>query len=110
MPPEIVDLNGYQVTDWPTTSEGEERHARETVQHYQALFAHPLVEGITWWDLLDGGWLNVLGRVDPKRRHSKTCLQELMKLIKGEWWLTPTQLFTDEKGKIHLIAFWVNTN
>ncbi|MCL1801394.1 MAG: endo-1,4-beta-xylanase, partial [Promicromonosporaceae bacterium] len=27
MPPEIVDLNDYQVTEWPTTPEGEERQA-----------------------------------------------------------------------------------
>ncbi|MDO9122377.1 MAG: endo-1,4-beta-xylanase, partial [Anaerolineaceae bacterium] len=58
MPPEIVDLNDYQVTDWPSTPEGEERQARETLQHYETLFAHPLVEGITWWDLQDGNWLN----------------------------------------------------
>ena len=32
MPPEIVDLNDYQVTDWPTTPEGEERQAREWKQ------------------------------------------------------------------------------
>ena len=105
MPPEIVDLNDYQVTDWPTTSEGEERQARETVQHYQALFAHPLVEGITWWDSLDGGWLNAPAGLIRKDGSLKPAYTELMKLIKGEWWLTPTQLFTDEKGQIHLNCF-----
>lgn len=50
MPPEIVDINDYQVTDWPTTPAGEERQAEEVVKHYKTLFAHPLVEGITWWD------------------------------------------------------------
>ena len=28
-----------------------------------------------------------------------------MKLIKGEWWLSPTQVFTDEKGRIQLNCF-----
>ena len=105
MPPEIVDLNDYQVTDWPTTSEGEERQARETVQHYQALFAHPLVEGITWWDSLDGGWLNAPAGLIRKDGSLKPAYTELMKLIKGEWWLTPTPFFTDEKGQIHLNCF-----
>jgi len=105
MPPEIVDLNDYQVTDWHTTSEGEERQARETVQHYQALFAYPLVEGITWWDSLDGGWLNAPAGLIRKDGTLKPAYEELMKLIKGEWWLTPTQLFTDEKGQIHLNCF-----
>ena len=105
MPPEIVDLNDYQVTDWHTTSEGEERQARETVQHYQALFAHPLVEGITWWDSLDGGWLNAPAGLIRKDGSLKPAYEELMKLIKGEWWLTPTPLFTDEKGQIHLNCF-----
>ena len=105
MPPEIVDLNDYLVTDWPTTSEGEERQARETVQHYQALFAHPLVDGITWWDSLDGGWLNAPAGLIRKDGSLKPAYEELMKLIKGEWWLTPTPLFTDEKGQIHLNCF-----
>jgi endo-1,4-beta-xylanase len=105
MPPEIVDLNDYQVTDWPTTLEGEERQARETVQHYQALFAHPLVEGITWWDSLDGGWLNAPAGLIRKDGAPKPAYEELMKLIKGEWWQSPKQLFTDEKGQIQLSCF-----
>ena len=53
MPAEIVDLNDYRVEEWQTTPEGEERQAEEAIQHYQTLFAHPLVEGITWWDSSD---------------------------------------------------------
>jgi endo-1,4-beta-xylanase len=105
MPPEIVDLNDYQVTDWPTTSEGEERQARETVQHYETLFAHPLVEGITWWDSSDGGWLNAPAGLIRKDGSIKPAYVELRKLIKGEWWLSPTQLFTNEKGQVSLNCF-----
>lgn len=105
MPPEIVDLNDYQVTDWPSTPEGEERQARETIQHYQTLLAHPLVEGITWWDSSDGGWLNApagLIRIDGS---TKPAYEELLKLIKGEWWIQPTKLTTNEKGEIQLNCF-----
>ena len=47
MPPEIVDLNDYQIPEWLTTPEGEERQAHEMEEMYRFLFAHPLVEAIT---------------------------------------------------------------
>ena len=106
MPPEIVDLNDYQVNDWPTTLEGEERQARETVQHYKTLFAHPLVEGITWWDAVDGGWLNAPAGLIRKDGSSKPAYDELLKLIKEEWWISPLRLTTDQDGKISLSVFW----
>jgi GH35 family endo-1,4-beta-xylanase len=105
MPPEIVDLNDYQVTDWPTTPEGEERQALETIQHYKTLFGHPLVEGITWWDLSDGGWLNAPAGLLRKDGSSKPAYNELMKLIKGEWWISPTRLNADGNGEISLCGF-----
>jgi GH35 family endo-1,4-beta-xylanase len=88
MPPEIVDLNDYQVEEWPTTSEGEERQAQEAILHYQTLFAHPLVEGITWWDMSDGGWLNAPAGLLRKNGSSKPAYDELLKLVKGEWWIS----------------------
>ena len=95
MPPEIVDLNDYQVSDWPITSEGEGRQARETMQHYNTLFAHPLVEGITWWDVSDGGWLNAPAGLIRKDGSGKPAYEELMKSIKGEWWVPATRIQTD---------------
>ncbi len=105
MPPEIVDLNDYQVTDWPTTPEGEERQAREVVQHYKTLFAHPLVEGLTYWDFADGGWLNAPAGLVRKDASSKPAYEELMKLIKGEWWLKPTHFITNQDGKARFTGF-----
>ena len=105
MPPEIVDLNDYQVEEWPTTPEGEERQAREAIQHYQTLFAHPLVEGITWWDSSDGGWLNAPAGLIRKDGSIKPAYNELMKLIKGEWWISPTTFKTDDNGKIQFSGF-----
>ncbi len=105
MPPEIVDLNDYQVTDWPTTPEGEERQAEQTIQHYKTLFAHPLVEGITWWDSSDGGWLNAPAGLLRKDGSAKPAYDELMKLIKDEWWISLTKLSTDENGQIQFSGF-----
>jgi GH35 family endo-1,4-beta-xylanase len=100
MPPEIVDLNDYQVNEWPTTPAGEERQAREAVEFYQTLFAHPLVEGITWWDFADGGWLNAPAGLIRKDGTPKPAYSELLKLVKEEWWTPPTRLTTDHNGSL----------
>jgi endo-1,4-beta-xylanase len=105
MPPEIVDLNDYQVEEWPTTPEGEERQAQEAIQHYKTLFAHPFVEGITWWDMSDGHWLNAPAGLLRRNGSSKPAYDELLKLIKGEWWIGPTHFATDEHGKIWFSGF-----
>jgi GH35 family endo-1,4-beta-xylanase len=105
MPPEIVDLNDYQPTDWPSTPEGEERQAQEVILHYKTLMAHPLVEGITWWDLSDGGWLNAPAGLLRKDHTPKPAYEELRKLIKGEWWLAPTKLTTDANGQLSFTGF-----
>jgi GH35 family endo-1,4-beta-xylanase len=106
MPPEIVDLNDYHVQEWPTTLEGEDRQAEETLQHYKTLFSHPLVEGITWWDLSDGGWLNAPAGLIRKDGSSKPAYDELIKLIKGDWWITPIKLITDTNGEIQFSGFF----
>ena len=105
MPPEIVDLNDYQVTDWPTTPEGEERQAREVVTHYETLLAHPLVEGITWWDFSDGGWLNSPAGLVREDGSAKPAYEELLKRVKGDWWLPPTRLTTNAEGQIQFSGF-----
>ena len=105
MPPEFLDLNDYKVREWPTTPEGEDRQAREAIQYYATLFSQPLVEGITWWDIADGGWLNAPGGLLRRDGSNKPAYDELMKLIKGEWWVVPTKLTTDENGRIDFTAF-----
>jgi GH35 family endo-1,4-beta-xylanase len=105
MPPEIEDLNDYQVAEWPSTPEGEERQAKEVLLHYQTLFAHPLVTGITWWDLADGKWLKAPGGLTRIDASSKPAYEELLKLVKGEWWLAPTRFTTDATGKIQFHGF-----
>ena len=105
MPPEIVDLNDYQVADWPTTPEGEARQADEVDTHYRTLVAHPAVEAITWWGFPDGGWLNAptgLVRVDGS---PKPAYERLHALVKGEWWLPPTAMRTDDDGRLRVSGF-----
>jgi endo-1,4-beta-xylanase len=105
MPPEIVDLNDYQVDEWPTTPEGEARQAREVVQHYKTLLAHPAVKAITWWGLNDGGWLKAPSGLIRQDQTSKPAYEALLNLVKGEWWLAPTKMVTDGEGKLKFNGF-----
>lgn len=105
MPPEIEDLNDYKIDSWPTTPEGEERQAREVASHYKTLFAHPLVESITWWNFVDGGWLDAPSGLIRKDNSSKPAYEELKKLIKQEWWTAPVKAATDENGTVSFEGF-----
>ncbi|MEA4909409.1 MAG: endo-1,4-beta-xylanase [Anaerolineaceae bacterium] len=105
MPPEIVDLNDYQVDEWPSTPAGEVRQAQEVVLHYKTLLAHPAVQAVTWWDFTDGGWLNApsgLLRADGTPKPAYLALEQL---IKGEWWLPPTRWVTDAAGRFTFSGF-----
>jgi endo-1,4-beta-xylanase len=105
MPPEIVDLNDYQVGEWPSTPEGEERQAQEVVMHYKTLFSRPLVEGITWWDMTDGGWLKAPAGLLHQDQSRKLAYDALLNLVKGEWWLAPTKFVTDANGQFTFKGF-----
>ena len=108
MPSHIVDLNDFQVDDWPSTSEGEERQAEEVVSFYKTLFSHPKVEAITWWDIKDGAWLKAPSGLIRKDASPKPAYNELMKLIKDEWWCKPAGLKTDSQGRIFINGFLGN--
>ncbi len=105
MPPEIVDLNDYQVDEWPSTPEGEARQAQETVLHYKTLLAHPAVEAITWWDMTDGHWLNAPAGLVRADQTPKPAYDALLKLVKGDWWLAPTKMTTDASGQLSFTGF-----
>ncbi|CAM5777817.1 endo-1,4-beta-xylanase [Cellulomonas persica] len=101
MPPEIDDLNDYQVDSWPSTPEGEARQADELVRHYQLLVEHPAVQTITYWGLGDAGaWLGApagLVRADGTPKPSYTALRDL---VRGQWWHAPQVLRTDASGRV----------
>ncbi len=104
MPPEIDDLNDYQIPEWPSTPEGEDRQAREMVEMVTELFRHPLVEAITAWDFNDGKWLGAPSGVLRKDNSIKPAYTALMEKIKGEWWTKETAV-TNEKGEMSLTGF-----
>ncbi len=105
MPPEIVDLNDYQVDEWPTTPEGEARQAEEVVRHFKTLFAHPAVEAITWWGLEDGGWLKAPSGLVRKDQSPKPAYEALFDLVKKQWWLPPTKMVTDGRGQLRFTGY-----
>ncbi|MCR5670182.1 MAG: endo-1,4-beta-xylanase [Butyrivibrio sp.] len=104
MPAHIVDLNDWQVDEWPSNPEGEERQAKEIEEMYRTLFEHPLVEAITTWDYRDGAWLKAPSgflRLDNSQKPSYEMLKDL---VKNEWW-TYTLVKTDENGYAKVEAF-----
>jgi len=106
MPPDIVDLNDYQVENWPSTPDGEARQAEQIATYYRTLLAHPAVQAVTYWGLTDRtAWLGApIGflRADGTRKPSYDALHAL---VKGQWWLAPTTVTTDEQGNFDITAF-----
>jgi len=106
MPPEIVDLNDYQVETWPTTPEGEARQADELVRHYRTVVSHPAVESLTYWGIADeGSWLGAPSGFIRLDGTPKPAYDALRELIKGEWWLAPTEALTDADGRVAVSGF-----
>jgi GH35 family endo-1,4-beta-xylanase len=106
MPPEIEDLNDYQLPEWPTTPEGEERQADEVVRHYRSLVSHPSVQVINYWGLSDNGmWLGAPGGLVRLDGSPKPSYDALRGLIKGEWWYAPTGMRTDADGRVRVSGF-----
>ncbi len=83
MPADIVDLNDYQVEDWPTTPEGEARQAAEVDEMFHILLSHPSVEAITQWDFGDGAWLGAPSGCIRKDGSTKPSY-DVLKKIRGE--------------------------
>lgn len=104
MPSHIVDLNDWQVDEWPTTPEGEERQCREIEELYRTLFEHPLVEAITTWDFRDGAWLKAPAGFLRLDNSEKPSYEMLRKLIKEEW-STKSLLTTDSEGRVTVEGF-----
>ena len=104
MPPEIVDLNDWQVEDWPSTPEGEARQAKEIEEMYRILFSHPLVQAITTWDYKDGAWLKAPSGYIRLDNSLKPSYKMLKNLVRNEWW-TDTEVMTDAEGYANVEAF-----
>ena len=106
MPPHIVDLNDWQVDEWPSTEDGEARQADELERHYRTLLSHPSVEAVTYWGLSDQGmWLNAPGGLVRSDGTPKPSYERLRRLVKDEWWLSPTAMRTDAGGQVMVSGF-----
>lgn len=104
MPPEIVDLNDFRVTEWPSTPEGEARQADDLMRMMDYLFARPLVEGFTTWDFEDHQWLRAPSGLIHSDGRPKPALEALKKKLKTDWHTCVT-LRTDENGFTALAGF-----
>lgn len=104
MPAYIDDLNDYQVTDWPTTPEGEDRQARETEEMFRILFGHPLVQGFTTWDFTDNAWLNAPAGYLRKDNSKKPSYEVLDQMINKDW-TTDLTCTSDENGTVSFAGF-----
>ncbi len=101
MPPDIVDLNDFQVTQWPSTPKGEDDQARWVLEMADFLFARPSVHAFTSWDLVDDCWLHApagLLRVDGSRKPAYEALKQRV----WQDWATRADLHTDENGVVEL--------
>ncbi|MDD6051105.1 MAG: endo-1,4-beta-xylanase [Clostridiales bacterium] len=104
IPPHIVDLNDWQVPEWPTTPEGEDRQARDFLAMLNELFAHPQVEAFSNWDFCDGAWLGApagLVRLDGSHKPAYDALKQRI----WQDWCTDVTLMTDENGQCTLEGF-----
>jgi endo-1,4-beta-xylanase len=90
----------------PTNAEGEARQADFVPKFYTALFAHPAVQAITWWDFSDqGAWQGAAAGFLRRDMSSKPVYERLMGLVKGEWW-TKLEARTDAQGELKARAFF----
>ena len=88
-----------------TTAPGEAQQAEQTARLYTALFGHPAVEAITWWDFSDrGAWQEAPAGWVRDDMSPKPVYERMLSLVKGEWW-TKTEARTDEHGNASVRAF-----
>jgi hypothetical protein len=65
------------------------------------------VEFINYWGITDNGsWLGAPGGFVRADGTPKPSYDALRGLIKGEWWLAPTTMRTDEQGRVAVRGFF----
>lgn len=73
---------------------------------YTALFAHPSVQAVTWWDFSDNGaWQGAPAGWVRQDMSPKPVYERMMDLVKKQWW-TRAQGEANGQGEFALRAFY----
>lgn len=92
--------------NWKSTKAGEARQAETAAELYTVIFSHPATQAISWFDLVDYGWLGAPGGLlHAEDLSPKPAYERLHGLIKGEWW-TEAAAETNGKGRCSVRAFY----
>ena len=55
---------------------------------------------MTYWDIADDGWLHAPSGLVRSDYSPKASFEAVKSLIKGAWWLPPTEMVTDAEGRL----------
>ena len=89
---------------WPSTPDGEKRQADYVEKLYTILFSHPSVQGIAWWNFVDGDWDRNPGGLLRSDLSPKPAYERLRRLIQ-EKWRTQAIGKTDHTGSVTFRGF-----
>ena len=89
---------------WPSTPEGEKRQADYVEKLYTIMFSHPSVQGIAWWNFVDGDWDRNPGGLLRADLSSKPAYERLHHLIQEKWHTEATGK-TDASGAVTFRGF-----
>ena len=107
-PLKAADDNDWFSTrpDWHSTAEGEANQLDQGSKFYTALFSHPAVEAITWWDFSDfGAWQGAPAGLLRRDMTPKPLYDWLMDAFHHRW-TTRARLVADQAGRVTLRAFF----
>jgi len=90
---------------WPSTPAGEKRQADYVEKMYTILFSHPSVQGIGWWNFVDGDWDRNPGGLLRADLTPKPVYERLRHLIHEKWWTPQTSGKTDRTGMVAFRGF-----
>jgi len=92
--------------DWHSTPQGEKSQLDYGQQFYTALFSHPAVEAITWWDFSDNGaWQGAPAGLVRRDVTPKPLYDWLMDAFHKRW-ATRAQVAADATGTAKLHCFF----